>query len=159
MKNLRNCAVCVCFSIISLCAFAQTETRPPVNEPDYNKPRQFDNLPARIPVNINSISSLFNSTIGVEVGIGISEDPSTLRIEGQVIANSLTNNEKQQNVVIRSSNFNGSGFTISKIIETDGSVTYNGRIINLKFGDLYSLEKDKEGYVLVKKNFYDLINE
>ncbi|MEO5945293.1 MAG: hypothetical protein ABIP79_00640 [Chitinophagaceae bacterium] len=159
MKNLRTHAVCVCISLMSLSSFAQTNSKPPINEPDYNKPRLFDNLPERIPVNINNISSLFNSAIGVEVGKGISENPSTFRIEGQVIANSLTNNDKQQNVVIRSTNYNGAGFTISKTIDADGAVTYNGRLINLKYGDLYLLEKDKEGYTLVKKNFYDLINE
>lgn len=159
MKNLRTHAVCVCISLMSLSSFAQNNSKPPLNEPDYNKPRLFDHLPERIPVNIHSLSSLFNTTIGVEVGKGISENATTLRIEGQVIANSLTNNDKQQNVVIRSSNFNGAGFTISKTIEEDGSVTYNGRIINIKYGDFFVLEKVKESYVLVKKNFYDLINE
>lgn len=158
MKNLRTHAVCVCMSLMSICSFAQKETNPPVNEPDYNKPRLFDNLPEKIAVNIDAVSTLFNKAIGASVDLGLSAT-SQFQFDGEVVSRASKFNDKLQSVVVRSSNFNGAGLTISKIIADDGSVIYRGRIISLKHGDLFELQKEDNGYVLVKKNFYDLINE
>jgi hypothetical protein len=41
----------------------------------------------------------------------------------------------------------------------DGTTKYTGRIISIRHGDLYQLIQEDAGWVLVKKNFYDLINE
>lgn len=143
---------------MSLCAFAQTDTQPPINEPDYNKPRLFNNLPDIIPVKIENFTPLFTAAIGAAVDLGL-EASGQIRIDGQVVSTVSKFNDKLQSVVIRSTNFNGAGLTISKITKEDGTTIYRGRIISLKHGDLYELQKEGDNYVLIKKNFYDLINE
>ena len=157
MKNLRTLAVCVCISLMSLSSFAQSNNgQPPLNEPDYNRPRLFNNLPEKVPFNVNNVSSLFNVSIGAAVDLGLSETVPFI-MNGDVIA--TTSTDKVQKLVIRSSNYAGANMTIIRITNDDGSVTYRGRIRSFKHGDFYELQKSTEGYVLVKKSFYDLINE
>ena len=155
MKNLRTHAVCVCLSLMSICSYAQSNTRPPLNEPDYNKPRLFNNLPERIPFSVTNVT-LFNASIGAAVDLGLS-DTVPFTMDGEVIATSFS--DKVQKLVVRSSNYPGANMTISKVTNNDGSVSYHGRILSIKHGDFYELQKSIEGYVLVKKSFYDLINE
>lgn len=158
MKNLRIHTVCVCLMLMSFCSFVQAQNAPPLNEPDYNKPRLFDNLPAKIPVNIDNVSSLFNNAIGANVDLGLS-DIVQFQLNGELISTTSKSNGRVQKVVIRSANYAGAAMTISKITKEDGSVLYHGRILSLKHGDLFELQKETEGYVLVKRNYYDLVNE
>ena len=157
MKNLRTLAVCVCISLMSLSSFAQgSNNRPPLNEPDYNRPRLFNNLSERVPFNVNNVSSLFNASIGAAVDLGLSETVPFI-MNGEVIATTYT--DKVQKLVIRSSNYAGANMTIIKITNDDGSVTYHGRILSFKHGDFYELQKSTAGYVLVKRDYYELVNE
>ena len=144
--------------LMSFCSFAQTQTVPPLNEPDYNKPRLFDNLPEKISVNINNVSTLFNTAIGATVDLGLS-DNVTFQVNGEIVSTTSKSNGRVQKVVIRASNFAGAGMTISRITNDDGSVIYRGRILSLKHGDLFELQKENEGYVFVKRSYYDLVNE
>ena len=62
-------------------------------------------------------------------------------------------------VVIRSTNYNGATLTISKTMNADETISYSGRIISFQSGDLFELQ-NKDGHLtLVKRNFYDLVNE
>lgn len=156
MKNLRTHAVCFCIMLVSICTAAQNNDRPPLNEPDYNRPRLFNNLPEKVAFNVNNVSSLFNASIGGAVDVELSEN-AQFRFNGEVISSTAT--DKVQKVVIRSSNFNGANMTIIKVTNDDGSVMYRGRILSFKHGDFYELQKSTEGYVLVKKDYYQLVNE
>jgi hypothetical protein len=62
-------------------------------------------------------------------------------------------------VVIRSRNFNGATLTLSSSAQPNGTVKFTGRIISFQHGDLYELQNQNNQYILIKKNFYDLINE
>ena len=136
MKNLRTLAVCVCISLMSLSSFAQSNNgQPPLNEPDYNRPRLFNNLPEKVPFNVNNVSSLFNVSIGAAVDLGLSETVPFI-MNGEVIA--TTSTDKVQKLVIRSSNYAGANMTIIRITNDDGSVTYRGRILSFKHGDVYA---------------------
>ncbi|MBM3417054.1 MAG: hypothetical protein FJY20_11585 [Bacteroidetes bacterium] len=156
MKNLRTAVLCAGFAVCSLGSFAQEKT-PPVNEPDYNKPRLFDGLPARIQLNADAISSLFATPMGRAASISLSED-NRFQFQGEVVS-SGAKSQQVQSMVIRSTNFNGASFSISRITQADGTISYKGRIISFRHGDLYELENQNGQYVLVKKNFYDLVNE
>jgi hypothetical protein len=68
-------------------------------------------------------------------------------------------NNTIQSVVIRCADFDGARLTLSKVNMPDGTTKYTGRIISIRHGDLYQLIQEDAGWVLVKKNFYDLINE
>jgi len=159
MKNLRTTMICACMTLCSLYSAAQDQ-KVIVNEPNYNKPRAFDNFPEVIPVSIYNLNNLVNSKTGVSINTTFSADAKTAPFEGQVVSAVSKYEDKVQTVFIKSTNYNGATLYISKVIAEDGSVTYNGRLMtNFQHGDLYVLQPKDGGFVLVKKNFYDVINE
>lgn len=157
MKNLRTLALCVTVSFYSLCSSAQTE-KIPLNEPNYNKPKLFQNLPDNIPVSMDNITNLFGSPTGRSVSLNLS-DRSPFQFEGDVVSSVSKYENTIQSVVIRSTNYNGARLTISRLTDENGNISYTGRIISMQHGDLYELKKINDEYMLVKRNFYDLINE
>jgi len=157
MKNLRTLALCVTVSFYSLCSSAQTE-KIPLNEPNYNKPKLFENLPDNIPVSMDNISNLFGSPTGRSVSLNLS-DRSTFQFEGDVVSSVSKYENTIQSVVIRSTNYNGARLNISRIIDENGNISYKGRIISMQHGDLYELKKVNDEYMLIKRKFYDLVNE
>jgi hypothetical protein len=157
MKNLRTITVCVSILLYSLCTSAQNVTIP-INEPDYNKPMLFSNLPDKISVNITEINSMFSLPVGREVNLQLS-DQTNLQFTGAIVASVNKYANTMQSIVIRSSNYNGARFTLSKVIADDGTVTYIGRIISFLHGDVFELQTLNNELVLVKRKFYDLVNE
>ncbi len=159
MKNLRTYVLCVSITLYSVCSFAQNQTVP-VNEPDYNKPKLFLNLPDNITVTVSDLNALLDNPAGRNININLAEKTqSPFQFEGEVISVSSKEDNNIRSVVIRSSNYNGARFTLSRITNADGTITYSGRIMSFKHGDLYELQKKNGNFILVKKNFYDLVNE
>ncbi len=157
MKNLRTAALCVSAMLYSLCLTAQNE-KPPITEPDYNKPKLFNNLPEKIPVTVDEINNLLNTAIGETISLKLSIT-SSIQFDGKVIYAASKYGNSIRSVVIRSSNYNGASFTISKIISAGKVVSYAGRIMSFAHGDLYELQKLDGQLVLVKRNYYELVNE
>ncbi len=157
MKNLRTTVLCAVFAISSSASYAQ-EKPVPVNEPDYNRPKLFAGMPEKIQLSVNDIESMFDTQTGRSASLNLpgSNQP---RFEGEVISTVASSDNLLQSVVIRSTNFNGATLTLSKITNTDGTVVYRGRIISFRHGDLYELQLQEGRYTLVKRNFYDLVNE
>jgi hypothetical protein len=158
MKNLRTPVLCACISLCSLFSAAQIQ-KVVVNEPDYNKPRLFDKLPEVIPVSMENLNDLVNTKTGVSINTTLSSDAKTAPFEGKVISSVIKYNDKVQSVIIKSSNYEGATLYISKVITDDGTIKYNGRLMSLQHGDLYVLQQKDGGFLLLKKNFYDVINE
>jgi hypothetical protein len=157
MKSLRTAVLCAGLALCSLGSYAQ-EKPVPVNEPDYNKPKLFSHLPDKIQVNTEDLASLFSTAVGKATSLVFADD-THLRFEGEVISSGSKYQNTLQSMVIRSTNFNGARFSISRISNPDGTVTYRGRIMSFKHGDLFELQNQNGQYALVKKNFYDLVNE
>jgi hypothetical protein len=128
----------------------------PVNEPDLSKPRLFTNLPDKIPVDANVLTSLINTDDNKNVSIKLGQQ-STRSFDGQVVSRS--DDHTIRSVVIRSDNFNGATLTLSSSIQPNGTVKFTGRIISFRHGDAYILQYENDQYIFLKKNFYDLINE
>ena len=158
MKNLRIPALCACITLCSLFSAAQDQ-KFIANEPNYNKPRLFDNLPAVIPVSIDNLDNLVNTKPGTIISTTLSSDARTAPFEGNVVSSVSKYENKVQTVVIKSTNYNGATLYISKVITDDGTTKYNGRLMSLQHGDLYVLQQKDAGFELVKKNYYDVINE
>jgi hypothetical protein len=158
MKNLRATLFCVCIIFFSLCATAQTQ-KYVINEPNYNKPRLFDNLPAEIPVSMDNLNELISAKAGASINTNLSSDARTARFEGKVVSSVRKYDDKVQTVLIKSTNYNGATLYISKVTTVDGTEKYNGRLMSFQHGDLYVLQQKDGGFVLVKKNFYELVNE
>lgn len=157
MKNIRTTVLCVCITLYSLSSFAQ-EQKIPINEPDYNKPKLFSNLPDKIPVSVEKINEIITSPVGRTSGFRLSEI-SDFQFDGEVVSTASKYGNSIQSVVIRSGTYEGARLTISKITNVDGSISYTGRIISFKHGDLYELQNQNGQLILVKRNFYDLVNE
>jgi len=64
-----------------------------------------------------------------------------------------------RSVVVRLSDFKGATLTLSSFTHPDGTVTYSGRIISFQHADLFELQYQNEQYFLIKKNYYELVNE
>lgn len=157
MKNLRTCVLCACITIIHASSFAQNNDVP-INEPDRNKPKMFQNLPEYFPVNVDNLLSMLTSQTGADISVNLS-DESTLPFEGKVVSSASKYDNTIYSVVIRSTNFEGAKLTISRITNPDGSIKYSGRLMSMKHGDLYELQTRENRLFLVKRNFYDLVNE
>ncbi len=159
MKSLRTTILCVSISLCSLCSFAQKPDQSiPFNKPNYNKPKLFSNLPDSISISIDNLNSLFNTQVGRASSVYLS-DNSIFKFEGLVMSTSSKYGNTMNSVVIRSTNYNGATLTISKTMNADETISYSGRIISFQSGDLFELQ-NKDGHLtLVKRNFYDLVNE
>jgi hypothetical protein len=157
MKNIRAAMLCIVLALSTLVSSSQ-ESRIPLNEPDNNKPRLFSGLPDKIPVTINNIDNILSAPVGRNNQFRLSED-NTLQFAGEVISTASKYNNSIQTVVIRSDVFEGARLTITKVTHPDGRIRYSGRIISFTHGDLYELENQDGQLVLVKKNYYELVNE
>lgn len=158
MKNLRTKLFCAFITLFSLNSAVQAQ-QIPLNEPDYNKPRLFDNLPAEIPISIDKLNSLVNERTGTSISTNISSGVVTAPFQGQVISSVSKYADKLQTVVIKSTNYHGATLYISKVTLEDGRIKYNGHLMSFQHGDLYILQQKNGEFSLVKKNYYDLVNE
>jgi len=139
--------------LCSLCTFAQDQ-KTPLNEPDYNKPRLFNDLPDRIDFNPANLVNLFQLKMGQSVTIPLT---SGFNYTGEVV--STSNEANVTSVVIRSTNRAGARLTFTKVTDANNAVKYIGRIISLQYGDTYEIVLENDQYYFKKKGLYDLVNE
>ncbi len=156
MKNLCTISMCVLLAINGITVNAQT--RIPLNEPDLNKPKLFSNLPEKILVNASDLDAYFTTQVGNSTQLNLAPGMNQ-KFEGNLVSRSDRSTDGVQTAIIRSTNFNGARLTVTKRLNEDGSTTYLGRIISVQHGDLYELQNLQGQWFLVKKNYYDLINE
>ncbi len=157
MKNLRTIALCVSVSLYSMCATAQTGSIP-INEPNLSKPKLFQNLPDVIPVKMNNITTLFGAEVGRPVSISLS-DATSFQFEGHIVSSVSKYENTMECIVIRSTNYPGARLAITRLTDASGTISYTGRILSMQHGDLYELTLENSQFVLVKRKFYDLVNE
>src|SRR4030095_1394206 len=136
MKNLRTAIAGLCLLFSAFGATAQN-SKSPINEPDRNRPLLFAGLPDRIPVSIDYINSLFDSETGRSVSLEASATDIDARINGIVISTGTSLDGRNQSVMVRSTNFNGANFQVSKYTDVNGTVSYTGRILSFRHGDAY----------------------
>jgi hypothetical protein len=158
MKNLRTVVACICLALIGFVSSAQQNDHAPLNEPNHNKPKIFNDLPERIELSAETVSSLFAAGKGGMVSISSSTDRSTSPIEGVVVSQTAPG-EAIQTVIVRSTNFNGANLVLSRFIDAEGQVQYSGRIISIAHGDAYVLKNEEGQFVLVRKKLTSLLNE
>lgn len=161
MKNPSAIVYCLCFMLSAVCVNAQTSAKTlpiPLNEPNYNKPKLFQNLPDTIALNVAVLNNLFSSEKDQSVSMSMGSKSSD-QFEGSILSKATNADGTTNSVVFRASNFNGACFTITKVINTDKTERYVGRIVNFQYGDLYELQLLNGNYQLIKRNFYELVNE
>jgi len=128
----------------------------PLNEPDYNKPKLFADLPQRMNLKTAGIESLFSTALGAPVSYRVADN---FLWEGTVVSRSDAADATVKSIVIRSTNRPGATFTFTRKQQSDGTFSYIGRIMSRNNGDAFEIELDGSQYVLAKKNLYDLLSE
>jgi len=151
MKLLKS-VLFILLAFTSVQAISQETV--PLNEPDYNKPRLFADLPQKMVLNAADLDVLFGMPEGTVVNRQVTEQ---FRLQGTVV--SVANGTDVKSVVIRSSNRAGAVFTFTKVLQADGSFNYIGRMISTQHGDAYEIVKENGQYVLNKIGYYDLLAE
>lgn len=156
MKNLRPAAFSVCIIFYSVCCVAQSVQNRSVsiNEPDYNKPKLFGDLPERINFDPIVLTALLNTKVGQSISLAVTPG---FTISGQVV--SKADDKNSSSVVVRLTNRPGARLIFTKLTDPNNSIKYIGRIISLKHGDGYEFISENDQYYLKKKGIYDLMTE
>ena len=153
MNILKTITLSVALTIGYLSSSAQSNSIP-INEPNYNKPRLFADLPQRMNLKVSDLETLFSLSVGSGINTMVSEQ---FRLQGTIVSKSEDASVKS--VVIRSSNRPGANFTFTRTTNADGSFNYIGRMISMQHGDAYEVIKHNGAYVLNKIGLYDLFSE
>lgn len=153
MRNLYTGVLCLLCFLASVGAEAQSES---VREPDYNKPRLFQQLPQRMNCRMQDMQNLLHASVGQEINITLADN-----FNFQGVVSSAVNKEGGRIIttVVRSTNYPGAVFSFSKVKKEDGSSLFVGRIISFQHGDGYEIAFENGQYVMNKKGFYDMVNE
>jgi hypothetical protein len=154
MKHLKQGILCLSLFCIYCMASAQ-ETAVP-KEPNRFKPKLFKDVPDRVPVSATLFVPLLTMKAGQAAGISLSPN---FRFEGRIVSTASKYNNTIKSFVLKSTDREGASLTISQITLPDGSVSYRGRIISFSHGDCFELKTDNGQYVLVKRNFEDMVND
>ncbi|HYH14505.1 MAG TPA: hypothetical protein VD794_04770 [Flavisolibacter sp.] len=154
MKILKTGALCVLLHALALSSNAQNNL--PLSEPDYNKPKLFDDLPSKFPLDVKLLELLLDLPIGQSLAIPLTKG---LRYQGVVVSKSDASDPNLKSIVIKSTNRGGAIFNFTRLRNEDGSNTYMGRILSHKHGDAFEIEFEDGQYILNKKQLYDLFNE
>ncbi|MEO6612322.1 MAG: hypothetical protein ABIT05_06275 [Chitinophagaceae bacterium] len=148
------CLVTICCNPDLLAQYS----KPPVNEPDYNRPELFSSLPAKVIIPAGEINSLFTAERGNKVSLGLTTDTRN-RLEGEIISITSKYGDSIRSISIVASNFKGARLTISRLITREGTITYMGRMISFAHADVYEMDYSGQQFLFIKKNWYDLVNE
>jgi len=155
MKLLKNSALLALLTACYLSSSSQGSVVP-VNEPNYNKPKVFADLPERFSASIPELNALLELPVGTQVNSVIA---SGFALRGTVVSNSNPANKAFKSVVIKTPSRKEATLTFTRITKQDGTVSYIGRMMSKDAGDAMEIVKDGNEYVFRKKGFYDLINE
>lgn len=139
---------------------AGAQDAPPVNEPDLSKPRLFTQLPDKIEIELDDLQQLFR--LEEKTGKSIEfrfRSKNAAPFAGKIVSATTRKNQSGKSILVQPSMFNGATFSLSSSTTPDGTVRYTGRIISFKHGDAYELQEEEGRYYLIKKSFYELVNE
>src|SRR5947209_6736403 len=125
MKFLKTGTLVLLLSVVCLHASAQKNSALPLNEPDYNKPKVFADLPAKQTLRIGDAEALLDLSVGSQVNKYIANG---FAFVGTVVSKSNPGDVSVQSVVIKSSGRQNAIFTFTRIKKADGSFSYKGRI-------------------------------
>jgi hypothetical protein len=138
MKNPTRYTCLLLLMLLSFTIQAQNQTAV--------KPTLFGNFPPIINCSLPEFDKVFISTVNHPVGLSFSDN---FLFNGIVIS-SVVKYSNLTSVVMKSAEWDGTVFVLSKITDAD-AVTYAGRIINEKYNDGYELKKDtNNNYQFVK---------
>jgi hypothetical protein len=144
MKNFYVLVLVIVCIVISHASKAQTATA---------KPAQFATYPEQLACTEAQLQALFSANAEASIVLSL---PGNFIFKGVVQSNEQLYGG-QQTVIIRSTNFPGSVFSLSKTADASNNIRYVGRILSFQHSDLYELQAGNSGYTLQKKPFNNVI--
>jgi len=154
MKTLKTIVITALFGLSYFYSGAQEKL--PVNQPNFNKPKLFEDLPQKMNLTISDMESLFDFSVGTPV---IAKLTKNFHVKGTIVSKSGDVKSAVRSVVINSTTRKGAVLTFTKIMNPDGNTIYRGRIISSESIDAYDIVKENGEYVLQKKNYYEMVRE
>ena len=154
MKNLVAGITCL-YLLFTLGAVAQENDH--LNEPDRNKPRIFSDLPERMPIDVSLLTSTRSRAAESPIRLPLAGKVPV--VQGRILSTTEKFNGALQTMIVKLDNRAGAIFTLSRITADDGSVTYRGRIVSRQAGDCYELTCENGTYILIKKDYNEMIME
>jgi hypothetical protein len=152
MKDLKAVAFCVLLSIACIRLSAQANI--PLNEPDYNKPKIFSDLPQTMVLQSAEADALFKLRAGETAKAQLT---SQFFIDATVVSNG--GNKSSKTIILKIPARNNAILTLTRFSTPDGIVKYAGRIMSQGNGDAYEIKTENSQYIFNKINLYDLISE
>lgn len=136
--------------------YSGAQQKLPINQPDYNKPKIFDDLPKKINLKISDMESLFDLAVGQSIMAKLTQN---FHFKGTVVSKSGGSESPVRSVVINSITRKGAVFTFTRVTTENGNFVYRGRILSKESIDAYEIVKENDQYVLEKKNYYEMVRE
>ena len=137
MKHYAPYALSLLLSFIMTTGFSQSNP----------KPKQFSSFPEIINCSETELSKVFTASPGQNISLSFSNN---FTFAGNVTSN-LVKYSNLQSAVIVSPDYSNTIFSVSKITNGDGSISYIGRIINKNYFDGFELKKNASGFYQLKK--------
>jgi small nuclear ribonucleoprotein (snRNP)-like protein len=144
MKNLN---IFILLAVLWVSGSAVAQTAPA-------KPAQFNGYATKLNCTEAQLSALLNKTENSTVALTLAggfEFRGVVQSSEQKYANLKT-------TIIRSTNFPGAVFSLSKRSDAGSTEQYVGRIISFQHSDVYELVLDNGQYVFEKKKFDNLVH-
>jgi hypothetical protein len=154
MKTIKLIAIGIFLSLNCLPSGAQEKIS--INEPNYNKPKLFEDLPQKINVKISDMESLFDVPAGTSV---IAKLTPNFNLKGTVMSKSGTAESSVRSVVVKAINRQGAVLTLTKITTANRTVIYKGRVLSKDNSDALELVKENDQYIFQKKHYNEIIAE
>lgn len=144
MKHFCAAAALVVLSLRPMAPKAQSLAE--LNQTPVDKPLLFATLPNKIECSVAQLENMF----AAKQPASISFSAGNLVFTGD-ITERVQRNRSIVSINIRSTNFPGALFTVSRITETGQPPIYSGTIIHPRFGDSWMITKENDRYFLIKQ--------
>lgn len=138
MKPYATYALSLFLSLTVMTGFGQANTP---------KPKQFSSFPEVIDCSEQELARVFNTSAGQTISLSFSNN---FTFAGNITSN-LVKYANLQSAVMVSPDYANTIFSISKITNGDGSLSYVGRIINKNYFDGFELKKNATGNYQLRK--------
>ena len=153
MSYMKTSVLSAVLNLCLLHSSAQNHTFT-VREPDYNKPKLFNDLPQRMKMQVTDLESAMDAPVGSLIRTHIADN---FIFQGTIT--SKTDEPDVKSIVVKSLNRQGATLTFTKTRQPDGTFSYIGRILSFKHGDAYEIVQENGEYILQKKELNDIVSE
>lgn len=133
----------MCVLLVCLCTYATGFAQ----QNSSAKPKLFASLPSSIIISENLLQSFFSLSKHQETVMNFG---SQFSFPCRVLSNEKKY-DNLQTVIVRSPAFANAVFQVSRIVNSDNTVSYAGRILNDKAFDGYMIKKAEGGAYLLQK--------